>query len=507
MRKKLIIIFTAIIIAGLIIGANTLELQTLKEAISNWANKLTAANFLQQGETYVQKRVENPNSVLELELATVQWQKRYWHDAEIESREFWFHNGDLYWHDKITFADGGKNLTYAIDYEGVNGTLTYYNEEMNKWIEEQELTEGKLPVADLFLTIGDKHIFLNQPFIYKDLGQGVVKSMNELYREITVTKTAKGFQLEMGFVNKPGIWGEIWALESDRPLLDLNYRDLRQKWARYNYVKDSRWLMDGSYYKTPESYTPYAKNSYWKNPAAYLVGGFILTGGSRVADDLGYAQLYIQAQNMEAPGYMKTLPQSNWLYEDYGIEAGFFDTRFNTDLGVLFIEAYKKYNEARFLDYALQYGNFFTNFANKHHHTVVNSEGEEGWLVQDYYHEKENYRAVHTSLNHQLQEIRFLYKLGEITGDSGFTILGDKMLKGIEITCDSWIKEDNNLHYCYYADGKFGGMDYPYLTYNDLFNLQEILEEAGKERNLYLQKLMDAKKIYMNANGITVYKK
>lgn len=506
MRKKLIIIFT-VIIAGLIIGANTLEFQTLKPAISNWADKFCTVDFSQCGETYVQKKIKNPDKVLELELATVQWEKRYWHDAEIESREFRFHNGDLYWHDKITFANRGKNLAYIINYEGADGTLTYYDEKTGKWIEEQELTEGKLPVTDLFLTIGDKHIFLNQPFVYQDLGRGVVKSKNNLCREIKVKKTGKGFQLQMIFVNKTGIWGEIWALESDRSLVDLDYKDMRQIWARYDYVKDSRWLMDGSYYKTPESYTPYEKNSYWKNPAAYLVGGFILTGGSRAADDLGYAQIYIQAQNMDAQGYMKTLPQSNWLYKDYGIEAGFFDTRFNTDLGVLFIEAYKKFNEARFLDYALQYGNFFAGFANKYHYTVVNSKGEEGWLVQDYYHEKENYRAVHTSLNHQLQEIRFLYKLGEITGDAGFMILGDKMLKGIEITCDSWIKEDYNLHYCYYADGKFGGVDYPYLTYNDLFNLQEILEETGKGRNPYLQKLMNAKKIYMDANGITAYKK
>ncbi len=222
---------------------------------------------------------------------------------------------------------------------------------------------------------------------------------------------------------------------------------------------------------------------------------------------MGYAQLYIQAQNLEKQGYMKTLPRSNWLYKDYGIEAGFFDTRFNTDLGISFIEAYRKFNEARFLNYALQYGNFFKEFADKYHYTLVNSSGDEGWLVQDYYHEKENYRLPHTSLNHQLYEIRFLYMLGEITGDACFKSLGDRMLKGIEITCGSWIKEDNDLHYCCYSNGEFGGVDYPYLTYNDLFILQKLLEDTGIGRNQYLQKLMDAKKIYMDANGITAYKK
>jgi hypothetical protein len=46
--------------------------------------------------------------------------------------------------------------------------------------------------------------------------------------------------------------------------------------------------------------------------------------------------------------------------------------------------------------------------------------------------------------------------LGEITADPSWIALADRLLKGIEITCDSWIKEDKDLHYCYFADGSFG---------------------------------------------------
>jgi hypothetical protein len=485
------------------IATTALEIPLLPAAISNSIERFCTANFSHSETVYIHKRIENPDTAWQLQMATLNWKEQHRKNLQIESREFLFHNGDIYWHDKITLEDRSKNFNYIINYAGMEGTLTYYNDKTDKWIEEQELTEGKLPVTDLFLTIGDKYILLNQPFIYQDLGRGVVKSMKDLGQEITVRKTAEGFQLLMVFPNKSGFWGEIWAVESDSPLLDLNYGDMRQIWAGCNYVKDNRWLMDGAYFRTPESYTPYEKNSYWKNPAAYLVGSFILTGESRAADILGYAQLYIQGQNMERTGYLKTLPRSNWLYNDYGIDAGFFDTRFNSDLGILFIEAYKKFNEEKFLDYALQYGDFFTEFADRFHHTVVDSQGEEGWLVQDYYHEEENYRLPHSSLNHQLQEILFLNKLGELTRKSVFTNLGEKILKGIEITCDSWIKEDNDLHYCYYADGRFGGSDYPYLTYNDLFNLQGLLNDTSP----YLQKLMNAKKKYMDSNGITRYKK
>ena len=189
------------------------------------------------------------------------------------------------------------------------------------------------------------------------------------------------------------------------------------------------------------------------------------------------------------------------------MKAGFFDSRFNTDLGLAFIQDYKKFDEVRFMNYALQYGYFFQDFAQKHHYTVNGPWGEEGWLVHDYYHHEENYRPPHCSLNHQLNEIRFLYQLGEITADPSWIALADRLLKGIEITCDSWIKEDKDLHYCYFADGSFGLVDYPYLTYNDLFHLQTWLRKSTGSSNPYLQKLMDAKKIYMDFNGVSGYKK
>ncbi len=68
MSKKFMILIAAAIIAGLIIGASWPGLHPLKEDISNWTDKFYAAGFLQQKEIHVQKRVENPDRVLELVL-------------------------------------------------------------------------------------------------------------------------------------------------------------------------------------------------------------------------------------------------------------------------------------------------------------------------------------------------------------------------------------------------------------------------------------------------------
>jgi hypothetical protein len=503
MKNSWTVILALILTAIIIVAA--LNLQVFPETIFN-KKRLDSGNLTYPSNVYHHRRIDNPNQVLQLEMAKVKKKIQYLNDLQIESREFLFHNGDIYWHDKITFPDGANNLNYVLNYKGSHGTLTYYHESTGKW-KVEELSNGNLPLSDLFLTIDNKHIILNQPFIYQDLGSGVVKALDHYSGTIKVSKTAQGFKLEFLFMNKPGSWGEIWALESDSPLIDWNYKVNQEIWSGYSYVKENRWLMDGAYYANPETYTPYEKNTYWKHPIGYIVSGFILTGGSRASDDLGYAQLYIQAQNMEKAGYVKSLPESNWLYEEYGMKAGFFDSRFNTDLGLAFIQAYKKFDEVRFMNYALQYGYFFQDFAQKHHYTVNGPWGEEGWLVHDYYHHEENYRPPHCSLNHQLNEIRFLYQLGEITADPSWIALADRLLKGIEITCDSWIKEDKDLHYCYFADGSFGLVDYPYLTYNDLFHLQTWLRKSTGSSNPYLQKLMDAKKIYMDFNGVSGYKK
>lgn len=56
------------------------------------------------------------------------------------------------------------------------------------------------------------------------------------------------------------------------------------------------------------------------------------------------------------------------------------------------------------------------------------------------------------------------------------------------------------------ADGTMGGTEYPYLTYNDLYDLQKMLEICRDGRDPVLQKLMDSKLQWMQANGIEGYK-
>jgi len=120
---------------------------------------------------------------------------------------------------------------------------------------------------------------------------------------------------------------------------------------------------------------------------------------------------------------------------------------------------------------------------------------QSGILVEDYSHPDGNL-PTHISLNHQLAEILFLYE----TRDPTAIETAEQMLRGIEDTVQYWIRADKNLHYACYPNGTFGGVDYPYLTYNDLLALNTYL--GGNES---LERLMEAKRMWMDKNNITEY--
>jgi hypothetical protein len=90
---------------------------------------------------------------------------------------------------------------------------------------------------------------------------------------------------------------------------------------------------------------------------------------------------------------------------------------------------------------------------------------------------------------------------------SDLSALADKLLLAIEDSGADWIRKDKNLHYSYSADGTYGGTDYPYLTYNDLYNLQKLLAARTGKTNDTLTMLMKYKKAWMDTNGVTGYLK
>ena len=284
---------------------------------------------------------------------------------------------------------------------------------------------------------------------------------------------------------------------TQEPLLDTAAEHTMKYWSAYCHDGDGRWCYDGYYFPSEANYIPTGENCRYLCMASYLTKSMTWQADTvRMADNFLLVMLDTISLQQNEDGYFPTQPGCQWLIDDYGIPAGFYDTRFNSDLMLIYYEQVRR--DGGFEQTLSRYFDFYLDFAENHHYETENG----GYLVWDYNHSTV---PVHSSLNHQLTEMLVLYRFAEHLDRPELEELADRMLLGIEDTCEGWIKEDGNLHYCYMDGDTFGKEDYDYLTYNDLFTMQKELQSMGRERNEALDQLMEAKLSWMQANGITGY--
>lgn len=498
---------------------------SMMDMINNWGvEKPTGAGepllekhlFVQ--DQYHRRNIEKPDEVFELSNGVYAVQHFSGSDMDVTEIEFTLSNGDIYKHTQLPhskYLEGFNKYKMIVHYEVKNGWVTYLDPETDEWVINKRLRSGvSFPMNMAFVNIdNEKYLVFDYPYSYKKGEDGNVIACDEEMGKIYVNPRGYGFDFVVGYPMKEDVYTEMWTLESQEPLVDMENPEAifqtgetsQEFWRRCQYGTNHRFLIDGYYSKTPATYSGHTANAFWLNPAVHIPYNYIVYGEDRAADDLGYIQLYMSSRSMTPEGYYKTAPESKWLKENYGIDKGFYDTRFNADMGVALIKAHQKYDEPYFLGQAKALLSFYKDFAQKNHYTFYNERSEQGWLVQDYWHENGAYTPVHSSLNHQLQEMYFLYLMGAELDDFEAIQIADKLLKGIETTTDIWMKPDGDLYYGYTPDGAFDKDDYPDLTYNDMYNVQNILVDMGRSRNESLDKLMKSKKAFMDARGITSY--
>ena len=337
------------------------------------------------------------------------------------------------------------------------------------------------------------------PRVYQDVGSGTVRYFPALDGSLVLRQTANGWSVRLTVPSLPAGYAADYTMVVSTGPLFPGPRTLDDFWRNYTLDSEGKWRYDGYYYPSPGTYTPSGPDCYYRLPAAYLCRSFA-DGAAviRAAEDLASAMLDVMSRQQNEYGYFPTLPESQWLAGDYGIGAGFYDTRFNTDL----IEGYLRLAEvnpcAEFDAVLNRYFDFFLVFAAERHRETEHG----GWLVDDYWHPTDG-SGTHTSLNHQLAELLALYRAGEHLGRGDLIELAGRMLQAVEDTAGKWVRSDGNLHYAAYRDGSFGGQDYPYLTYNDLFNLKDYLGHSTPA----LDRLMRTKQNWMDAHGVNQYKK
>lgn len=448
-----------------------------------------------KGETYLNNKFENITDItITQELENLPYKQR---NISYEGEGHFFVR-------RVDFDSHIGIYTTSYFMPGDKGKVNYFDKDKN--LVTEELKDGKLPLDTLLIIETDKHsMIISQAYSYKDIGNGTKEAYAESY-PVEIKKQEGYWKITYNYKKTNGYHGIMWGVGSDKTLVDFSNENQRKIWADYDVTGSSRLAEDGYYYESPSSYKPYTENSFWRNPSMYIVQSWIKTGGSLAADILGRSYLLIGSDNINEEGYLPTLPESSWLKTDYNIGAGFFDTRFNADIGETYLEAYKKFAYAKFRDSYLELAKYYSNHINANHYKIYNEKGEEGWLVQDYAY-KHVYNPTHVSLNHQIHAANWFLKIYEIENIKLFEDIGLKMISGVKTTRNNWIKEDKNLHYSYGPSGEMGGNDYPYLTYNDLLLLQRTLSRIYGKSDEDIEILMESKRQWMDKNGVVDYNK
>ena len=420
-------------------------------------------------------------------------------DYVLKQRNVTFENGDFFYMHRYTFKKNDPTpLVTGLSIPGSKIEIRYIDANNNWYMSTN--TENTA-YETMYINTDKMSMVIGVPAVYlNDTTAATLVRVPEQEKKVVITKEDTGYRLTYEFPRNTQVMGEIWVLRSNYKLADWSsakhFEALKQDLS-----KQRRLCWDGYYFPIPANYKPYAENMLYRHPSNYVGASFVKNSDLLATRELGYVMTKICMANQNAQGYWQTGPQSEWLMSDFSIDAGFYDTRFNTDFAENLLNAYKTYGNEEFLSALVRYGEFFKSHAAEHSYKTQNG----GILVEDYGHTR-THLPTHVSLNHQLAELNLLYKMYDLTKHEPYLELADKMLLAIEDTRDQWVLPSNNLNYALYYTGTYNTMvDYPYLTYNDLYMTRHLLRTFFNKNSDTVQYLMDCKLDWMKKNNVTGY--
>ncbi len=420
--------------------------------------------------------------------------------AAARTRTYTLYNGDTVTMGSTEAKETVSDACVAvIELPSRRGGVRWYDAEGGTW-RAAPLGDMRIQAGCVLVSTLRGEALVYTPKMYESLGSGTLRRDVELSGSIQLRLEDESCRVEVLAAGVPeGHTAEYMLVESAGKLFEDE--NALAAWTNCTMDNDRLWCYDGCYHPSPSNYKPAGENCYYRVPAAYFTR--LVEDNApeiRAAEDLAASMLDVLCKQQNEHGYFPTLPESEWLSGDYHVGGGFYDTRFNSDLAEIFCNAASWLGCKEYAGTMNRYFNFFLSYAGIHHTATAN-----GILVWDYYDPQGGGRT-HTSLNHQAAEILALYHWAAQSGRDDLRVLAGRMFAGLEDTASNWIRPDRNLHYAVYPQGGYGGTDYPFLTYNDLYDLRGTVERQGRSFAA-LQPLMDAKLEWMEANRVTDYKK
>lgn len=418
-----------------------------------------------------------------------------------EVLEFEFDDSSFYFH-KLNYEQDSstESYQYKIDIPGQDVEVTYVDDKEMKTTSDYE----ELPLETLYISTDEGYTVVSVPTVYESEREyDSIQTVSDYEQPVQMTKDEDGYHIIYNFPKNNEYTSEFFYFQSDEPMFTFD-EEITDILVRTELSGKFRLLSDGFYQISYDNYYPNGEGNYFRNCANYVAQHFLKYNEQTDKEIdyfnyMSYASGFVVDSQISKEGYFKTESRSEWLSEDFGIENGYYDTRFNADNAEVNLMLVERFDDPFFKEILARYGQFFIGYADEHSYQT-----DRGILVEDYYHPNELLES-HVSLNHQLANLNVMLSMYEMTDEQQYLDTALLMLYGIEDTEDEWILENHDLNYALHYEGTSNVMkDYPYLTYNDLFTTKERLAELGLESQA-IENLMASKLIYMKEQGITGY--
>ena len=417
-----------------------------------------------------------------------------------------FNNGDLYYYlkyDPESINSGAITLTVpyifkeydlrAIDYpEGLDQTKSVIKLYEGQNLDSNLLTE--IDPGSVYVSSDSLNGFFSYSSIYEKGTHNIRKELYEKAENIQITD--EGIKITLPADNNS--FSEQWGIISKEKLVDWEDEAVVDAVKVGDLSRVRKWGGDGQYYFLPYGYAPYSSNGFYRNSANHIGNKYISLEG-RLFDDYAYITIDTLTKTQNSDGFWGTDQMAVGLYDNYGVGAGFFDTRWDTEAALSLLKGYRKYNEPQFLKAAIEYADFYCDFAVNNAYITKN----EGLLVYDYGFSAVPGIKTHVSLNHLVSEMNFLLEMYSSTAKYKYLQVANRILKAIADTAEDWVnKETGDLFYGYYGNGKYDVTDYPTLTLNDLRYAQVLINTLYTREDSNIKMLIETKENYLTKEGI-----
>lgn len=365
----------------------------------------------------------------------------------LDSRIYSYSDGGVFSTMRLTAASKRTQKIELCELHGEQGMLRWYNAKDKAW-KEQPLKEGIVTMERPIIETDAQSAVITLPQMYTPHENMIVEYMPEYKSSLHIKQVSDGWRLtvEIPPIEK-GMRAEWNMVAGEGAIIDWSSPYAQETWENYSMTAQNRWCYDGYYYIAPSSYIPSGDNYYHLLIASYLVQSYTSNEVHPAAYYYAVGMLDTMLEQQNEYGFFPTHAGSEWLRDDYGIGAGFYDTRFNSDLVETLLDAYVRYGVEKFAQPVRDYLDFFMQHAEAHHTAFG-----DGWMINDYSHPAGGINTV-SSLNHQLAELLVLYQAGEAFQTDEYDALAARMLRGIENSEQIWHKADGNLEYGVLSDG------------------------------------------------------